>query len=230
MSALQNEIDKLKTLQESFNELSSTVLDTQAVLTELNHGKQEMVDAIKSKGATATTDNTLSELADKVRRLSFENFNLNGTEFDSGVIPKSLSELLANKDDIIKIDDDVTTTLAVDGGLGNLAKLESVSMANCETVAKLQFQNDTLLKEVSMPKVKNLCCDTFNGCQSLKKLDLSGVEVISAYKTSDVREFIKASNLQELNLKNLIRTDGVTLISGEVKFDTIRLEHYEKQA
>ena len=75
MSALQNEIDKLKTLQESFDELSSKVLDTQAVLTELNNGKQELVSSINFQGGSSSIDETLLELAQDVKNLVVKNTN-----------------------------------------------------------------------------------------------------------------------------------------------------------
>lgn len=78
--SLQNEIDKLKTLQESFNELSSKVLDTQAVLTELNHGKQEMVDALATKNVQSSTDKTLVEIASDVRSIMQSPITIDGGE------------------------------------------------------------------------------------------------------------------------------------------------------
>lgn len=78
--SLQNEIEKLKTLQESFNELSSKVLDTQAVLTELNHGKQEMVDALATKNVQSSTNKTLSAIADDVRSITQSPITIDGGE------------------------------------------------------------------------------------------------------------------------------------------------------
>lgn len=80
MSALQNEIDKLNTLKESFSELSKKVLDTQAVLTELNHGKQEMVDALATKNVQSSTDKTLSAIADDVRSIAQAPITIEGGE------------------------------------------------------------------------------------------------------------------------------------------------------
>ena len=78
--SLQNEIDKLKTLQESFNELSSKVLDTQAVLTELNHGKQEMVDALAKKNVQSSTDKTLSQIAGDIAQIAQQPISIDGGE------------------------------------------------------------------------------------------------------------------------------------------------------
>lgn len=78
--SLQNEIDKLKTLQESFNELSSKVLDTQAVLTELNNGKKEMVDALATKNVKSSTDKTLSAIASDIRSIAQSPITIDGGE------------------------------------------------------------------------------------------------------------------------------------------------------
>lgn len=80
MSALQNEIDKLNTLKESFSELSKKVLDTQAVLTELNNGKQEMVDALAMKNVQSSTNKTLSAIADDVRSIAQSPITIEGGE------------------------------------------------------------------------------------------------------------------------------------------------------
>lgn len=80
MSALQNEIDKLKTLKESYDELSRKVLDTQAVLTELNNGKQEMVDALATKNVQSSTDKTLVEIAGDVRSIAQSPITIDGGE------------------------------------------------------------------------------------------------------------------------------------------------------
>ena len=93
MSALQNEIDKLNTLKESFSELSKKVLDTQAVLTELNHGKQEIVDAIKSKGGSSNADKPLAEIANDVRAISNVDKTFNEVEYFMTLYGLSMSPL-----------------------------------------------------------------------------------------------------------------------------------------
>lgn len=80
MSALQNEIDRLNTLKESFSELSKKVLDTQAVLTELNNGKQEMVDALAMKNVQSSTDKTLSAIASDIRSIAQSPITIEGGE------------------------------------------------------------------------------------------------------------------------------------------------------
>ena len=80
MSALQNEIDRLKTLKQSYDELSRKVLDTQAVLTELNHGKQEMVDALAMKNVQSSTDKTLSAIAGDIRSVALSPITIDGGE------------------------------------------------------------------------------------------------------------------------------------------------------
>jgi hypothetical protein len=84
--SLQNEIDKLKTLQESFNELSSKVLDTQAVLTELNHGKQEIASSIKFKGTETNADKSLSELALDIRKIQNVNKEFQAIDYMEDVV------------------------------------------------------------------------------------------------------------------------------------------------
>ena len=70
----------MKTLKESYDELSRKVLDTQAVLTELNHGKQEMVDALATKNVQSSTDKTLVEIASDIRSIAQSPITIDGGE------------------------------------------------------------------------------------------------------------------------------------------------------
>lgn len=77
---IEQQIEKLRTLQESFNELSSKVLDTQAVLTELNNGKKEMVDALATKNVQSSIDKTLSSIASDIRSIAQSPITIEGGE------------------------------------------------------------------------------------------------------------------------------------------------------
>lgn len=76
----QLEIERLRTLQESYNELSSKVLDTQAVLTEISTGKEEIASVLTSKGVNVSADSSLKELANAIKRI--ENFNIQAVSVD----------------------------------------------------------------------------------------------------------------------------------------------------
>jgi hypothetical protein len=78
-----------KILEEVQNKL--TPLD--AVLTELNHGKQEMVDAIKSKGGNSNADKSLSEIAGDVRAISNVDKTFNNVEYFMAQYGLSMSPL-----------------------------------------------------------------------------------------------------------------------------------------
>lgn len=92
MSALQNEINRLNSLKESFHELSSKVLDTQAVLTELNNGKQEMVDALATKNVQSSTTKTLSAIASDIRSIAQSPITIDGGEMYAKHLYGSITE------------------------------------------------------------------------------------------------------------------------------------------
>ena len=193
--------DKDATNTAIFNAVQSKLTPLEAVLTELNNGKEEIVDAIVSKGVYASTDNTLNELADIVRRIKYEGFDTSGAEFINGLIPKSMSELLANKDGIIKMEDNSTTALTVEGGLSGLQNLEVVSLQSCEIVENLQFQNCPKLEKVSLPKVEKVRNEIFKGDTALREIDLRGLTLIT--KVS-IEPLIKnCVNLSKLDLSSL---------------------------
>lgn len=108
MSATQEQIEKLRTLQESYDELAnkyeeikhfakqgdnpdatnSKILDEvrskltplEAVLTELNNGKQEMVAALATKSVQSSIDKTLSAIASDVRSIPQSHITIEGGE------------------------------------------------------------------------------------------------------------------------------------------------------
>ena len=49
MTQTQQEIERLRTLQESYNDLADKILPTSALLTEVENGKQELVNALATK-------------------------------------------------------------------------------------------------------------------------------------------------------------------------------------
>lgn len=73
MNATQQEITKLRSLQESFDEMSSKIdqfvsaaSPVQNLANELYTGKQNVVNALQYRGVQASTDDTLTQLAEKV--------------------------------------------------------------------------------------------------------------------------------------------------------------------
>lgn len=134
MSALQNEIRRLKTLQESFNELSSKVLNTEAVLTELNHGKQELVASIKFQGGNSSTDETLLELAQDVKNLVVKNTDYySDFEFIDNWQPPSISAaIILAADKIKKVNIRDVTSVETDNIFYGYVNAERIHMPDCE--------------------------------------------------------------------------------------------------
>lgn len=63
MNPLQNEIDRLLSLKESFSDLAGFVPEA---IKELEAGKQTIVNALRNRGAEVTGNETLTELAQKI--------------------------------------------------------------------------------------------------------------------------------------------------------------------
>ena len=80
MSELNNKINELRTLKKSYSDLADKVLPTSALLTELENGKQEMVDALAMKNVQSSTDKTLSAIADDVRSIAQSPITIEGGE------------------------------------------------------------------------------------------------------------------------------------------------------
>lgn len=78
MSELNNKINELRTLKKSYSDLADKVLPTSALLTELENGKQEMVDALALKNVQSSTDKTLVEIASDVRSIAQSPITIEG--------------------------------------------------------------------------------------------------------------------------------------------------------
>lgn len=97
MDNLQTQIDSLRTLQESYDQLG-------AAAEAYNVGKTELAANITAKGVEASANETLPELAEKVNAISQESYTINGGEmyakqlFGSLDTPNywNLYEVLAN--------------------------------------------------------------------------------------------------------------------------------------
>lgn len=61
-----------------FNAVQSKLTPLEAVLTELNNGKQEMVDALATKNVQSSTNKTLSAIAGDVRSIAQSPINISG--------------------------------------------------------------------------------------------------------------------------------------------------------
>lgn len=61
-------------------EVQNKLTPLEAVLTELNHGKQEMVDALATKNVQSSTDKTLSAIASDVRSIAKSPITIEGGE------------------------------------------------------------------------------------------------------------------------------------------------------
>lgn len=73
MNNLQTQIDSLRTLQESYDQLG-------AAAEAYNTGKTELAANITAKGVEASASETLPELAEKVNAISQESYTINGGE------------------------------------------------------------------------------------------------------------------------------------------------------
>lgn len=63
-----------------YNTVQSKLLPLEAVLTELSHGKQEMVDALATKNIQSSTNKTLSAIASDVRSIAQSPITIEGGE------------------------------------------------------------------------------------------------------------------------------------------------------
>ena len=76
----QEKLNELRTLKKSYSDLADKVLPVSDLLTELNNGKQEIVDALATKNVQSSTDKTLLALASDVRSIVQSSITIDGGE------------------------------------------------------------------------------------------------------------------------------------------------------
>ena len=84
MSA-QEQLNELRTLKKSFSDLADTIIPVSDIAIELQKGKEDIVDAINSKGVTTSTDKTLNEIAQDIKGIS-----LNPITLEDGIIGETM--------------------------------------------------------------------------------------------------------------------------------------------
>ena len=188
-----------------------------AVLSEIAEAKKDISDAIILKGGMASEVSSFAELVDDINDIP--NFNLYGTDWQTGYEPTSAFEVFNNRrlylteiNNTIVQDVDsyafqyctnlTTVSLPVAQTIGNYAfqactNLTTVSLPVAQTIGGFAFSSCTNLTTVSLPVASTIGGFAFSSCTNLTTVSLPVASTIGG------SAFISCSNLTTLTLGKL---------------------------
>lgn len=151
----QEQVEKLKTFQESMHEIANKVLslgDGSVMLNDVAEGKKQIAEAINTKGGEASADSSFAKLAEDIQTLPYAGISAEGivqTEefsFLDSFLNSSFSA-------IREIYDDKATNIP---SLKSLVSLEKATFLNAVSGTGNMANELRFLKILIMPKLENI--------------------------------------------------------------------------
>ena len=178
----QEQINNLKTLQQSLseltddvNELAPKIVAVDNITKELESGKALIAQAITDKGVPATADESLSELAEKVSEIDW-NPNV-GCVWDEGYEPKDVLDVFNNSAYLKEINSDKLSninanTLCPFSNIERIILTNPLIGADNTTPFNVHYLIDfsSNLKKVHLPYARNITVTS--GVSQPKCIDL----------------------------------------------------------
>lgn len=128
-----------------------------AILSDIEQWKEDIADAINTKGGNSTPDESFQQLAEDIKELPIRSLSDAGYTFADGYKPQTYSELIEYRNKIIEIDDPTVTTIDANYAFANLSSLRKVRMVNLEVITGTKcFNNDSNLEELEFPKLRTI--------------------------------------------------------------------------
>lgn len=88
MTQTQQELERLRTLQESYNDLAEVISTIASLDSDINAGKSSIANAISNKGIPATTSDSLIEMSEKINNIRQEPIIVEETKLGTVLFPK----------------------------------------------------------------------------------------------------------------------------------------------
>lgn len=205
----QEQIERLKTFQESFDNLANTynkLATTSAigVEAELQQGKQSLVSAIEYKGGTSSAEKSFQGIAEDIKDIP--NFNTNGVEYP-GKKPITLLEALNRRSLISEIVDEESTTIDGDNCYALMHNLKKVRFTKVTSITgNSSFYYCENLKKIDFPELRSITGTTaFDKCQ-IEYYNLPKLEILGA-------GIFQYNNFSILNIPSLLSMTSTGSIS-----------------
>ena len=170
-----------------------------AILSDIEQWKEDIADAINTKGGNSTPDESFQQLANDIQTLPYAGISAEGiVQTEEFSFLKYLTTEFNNE--ITEINDNEITTISRDNVFYNNIALRKVVMSGVTTISNN---------------------NTFKDCTSLQSVNLSNLVTISGNQM-----FYFCSSLQSVNLPNIVTISGNSTFNGcpslqSVEFGTL---------
>ena len=198
----QEQIEKLRTIQESMHEIADKVVslgDGSVMLNDVAEGKKRIAEAINSRGGVADASESFEDLADDITQIPSTGIFSNGVEQDNTFSFLKYVTSSPNNE-IVSINDSTITEITRSYAFNGNIALREVIMPNLVTISGGNvFQSCHSLQWVQLPNLVTISGgQTFYNCSSLQSVQLHNLAVISGAYT-----FSNCPSLQNVQLHNL---------------------------
>jgi hypothetical protein len=197
----QEQVEKLRTIQESMHEIADKVVslgDGSVMLNDVAEGKKQIAGAINTKGGSASADSSFSQLAEDIQTLPYAGISAEGiVQTEEFSLLEYVTSNINNK--IVSINDSTII----------------------EITRSDAFSKNIALREVVMNRLSKIqASGCFRGCISLQSINLENVTIMEA---SDC--FRDCISLQSINLKNVTKVLGGVIFGGCTYLQSVNLEN-----
>ena len=181
-----------------------------AILSDIEQWKEDIADAINTRGGVADASESFQELAEDITQIPSTGIFSDGVGLDNTFsFLKYVTSDINNE--IVSINNSTITEITRDAAFIKNIALREVIMNGVTTISGgSAFHSCSSLQSVNLPNLTTISgSDTFHSCSSLQSVNLPNLTTISGGYT-----FYNCSSLQSVNLPNL------TTISGGFTFHT----------
>lgn len=218
----QEQIEKLRTIQESMHEIADKVVslgDGSVMLNDVAEGKKQIADAINIKGGNSTPDESFQQLASDIQTLPYAGISAEGIvqteEFSF------LDFMCSNYNNpITEIKDNTVTLINKNYSFSESRSLIKVEMNALTVISGMNvFFNCTVLQNIELPNLVEVkSSSVFSTCTALQNVELPNL-----VKLEGGQIFYRCANLVEIRLPKLEIFRGNIGIIG----DNSRLQYIE---
>lgn len=193
-----------------------------AVLSDIEQWKEDIADAINTKGGNSTPDESFQQLAEDIVEIPYTGISSDGIVLEK---PFSFLDYCCNENfnDFTEIDDDKITRITEYAFYyKNIVKCKMMSVT---TIGNDAFDNCTLLQKINFQNVKYIAKSAFFNCFSLTDTNMPALEVLDANAFYQCGNIVNHSYPQVYSLGTSIFLNNNKCKSIEVgvvtKFDDI---------
>ena len=181
-----------------------------AILSDIEQWKEDIADAINSRGGVADASESFQELAEDITQIPSTGIFSDGVGLDNTFsFLKYVTSLINNE--IISINDSTITEITRDYAFPHNIALREVIMNGVTTISGSSiFQGCNSLQLVDFPNLTTISGNsTFLGCNSLQSVDFPNLTTISGSSI-----FQGCNSLQLVDFPNLTTISGNSIFLG----------------